>query len=481
MTNGYLYGAYGILAESVTQQADEAVTVPAYVGTLPVNLVRGYEKLVNKPIMLANYEDAQKKVGISDDWNAFTLCEAIEAHFNNKNGNIGPVYVVNVLNPEIHKVADKKTETLAFTNRRAIITNDKIILDTLALEDKTEGVDYEVAYDFNAGNVVITCTGEDFVSVNASYNEIDAAAVTETDVIGGKSSKGIYSGLSVIRSMYPTIGVYPDLIAAPGWSEIPSVYAAMVNCATKINGHWDAFVLADIPLSETSMDKAAAWKKLNGYTSERSKVFWPQIKSSTGKIYHLSTQAAVEFMRADSVHDGIPMETCGNKEIDAVSCYFGESSENQGFDCDESRVLTSEGIATAVFWSGNWVLWGDETAAYESDGNFDPRAAFDVNIRMLLYITNSFQEEWGTVVDKPFTIQLKDTIINKEQEKLDALVAMGALYGHPQVQFISGENSLADIRNGHFRWDIAVTPTPPMKSASAYVAYTDAGFAAVFE
>ena len=38
-----------------------------------------------------------------------------------------------------------------------------------------------------------------------------------------------------------------------------------------------------------------------------------------------------------------------------------------------------------------------------------------------------------------------------------------------------------DIMNGDFRWDIAVTPTPPLKSATVYVAYTDAGFSVYYE
>ena len=43
------------------------------------------------------------------------------------------------------------------------------------------------------------------------------------------------------------------------------------------------------------------------------------------------------------------------------------------------------------------------------------------------------------------------------------------------------ENSTTDVMNGDFRWDIAVTPTPPLKSASVYVAYTDAGFSVYYE
>ena len=110
----------------------------------------------------------------------------------------------------------------------------------------------------------------------------------------------------------------------------------------------------------------------------------------------------------------------------------------------------------------------------------DPRAIFDVNIRMLFHITNSFQREWSPKIDKPMTLQLKDTILQREQEKLDALVARGALLGEPKVLFLESENSTTDLMNGDFRWDIPATPTPPLKSATVYVAYTDAGFSAYF-
>lgn len=69
----------------------------------------------------------------------------------------------------------------------------------------------------------------------------------------------------------------------------------------------------------------------------------------------------------------------------------------------------------------------------------------------------------------------------REQEKLDGYVSMGALIGEPKILFLESENSTTDIMNGDFRWDINVTPTPPLKSASVYVAYTDAGFSVYYE
>lgn len=489
MANEYLYGAYGHLGDSVAQNATQAGTTPVYVGCAPVNLIRGYGDLevVNYPVKLSNLPNAQQTVGYSSNWDSFSLCEAINAHFNNTKGNIGPIYVINVLDPDVHRKAEKTTVSLAFSNGRATIKSDTIILDTLALAEKVAGVDYSVDYNFTKGTVIINSLGATKITgnVEASYNEVDPTMVEAADIIGGVTAGGEYSGLGALQLLYQEKYAVCNLLAAPGWSKIPEVYNAMVVAASQINGHWDAFVCADIPLNDGTNDvdtiaKALTWKKENGFTNERSKVFWPMAKGTDGSLYHLSTMAVVELMRADYSHDSVPMETCGNKDIPVAAQYFGEGSTNRGFDQVTAKELTSNGISTCVFWGGNWVLWGDHTAAYAYGADIDPRCIFDVSMRMLFHITNSFQREWGVVIDEPFTKQLRDRIINREQEKLDALVAMGALIGEPSVLFLESNNSTTDMMNGDFRWDIPVTPTPPLKSATVYVAYTDAGFSSYF-
>ena len=160
--------------------------------------------------------------------------------------------------------------------------------------------------------------------------------------------------------------------------------------------------------------------------------------------------------------------------------YFGEGVSAVLFDKADANKLTADGISTAIFWGGNWRVWGDHTAAYTYGGGHKAREVFDVNMLMLFYITNSFQKDWGLTIDEPMTLALRDTIVNREQEKLDALVAQGALIGNPTVEFVETNNPIGDVMNGNFRWDISATITPPLKSATGVVCYTDAGFAAYF-
>ena len=486
----YKHGAYGEISATRVTDAKQCDAVACYIGTAPINLIRGYaeKNLVNMPVKVANMSDAQSKLGYAANWEAYTLCEAFAAHFDNTVGNVGPLYIVNVLNPDTHKKADKTTAELAFTNQRAEFKSVDIILDTFAIADKVEGVDYSLEYNFAKGTVVVKLlTDAATEKLTCSYNTVDPAAVKEGDIIGQTTADGKYTGLHALKLLYQYQNVVLNLLAAPGWSHIPAVYRAMVSTIQKLNGHWDAFVNADIPLEDADGDavdtreKAIAWAEANGYTSEFSKVYWPKVTDGSGRVYHLSCAGQVTMLRVDLSHDGIPFESPSNKEIMATRQYFGKTSKNKGFDQQAANTLNEAGITTACFWGGKWVLWGPHTAAYKSGGDTDARAIFDANIRMLMYITNRFQMDHGTKIDQPMTPQDKDSIKNAEQEKLDALCGIGALIGSPSVDFLETDNPTADMMNGDFVWNFSVTNAPPMKSATARVSYTDEGFAAFFE
>ncbi len=471
----YKYGVYGVIGDDIAQNASQAGIAPVYFGTAPVNILADYDGKVGKPIKISNLSDAQKKIGHFSNaakWAKYTLCEAVAAHFANKNGNVGPIYVVNVLDPATHKATAAQSSTLTFVNKKATIVSDDIIISTFAIEDKVLDTDYTLSYNFETGTLTITDIGDEaMTTASASYDVIDASKVTTEVVVSG-----INAGMKLV---YQECNAIPTYSAAPGWSHIKAVYDALVAASQSVNGHWYAFVFADIPVDvNDTIEKAVQWKQANGYTSGFSKVFWPMVKDAD-TVYHLSTLSLVEKVRCDLQHNNVPFETCGNKAIPATGLYFGANG-GTAFDKSEANTLTAAGVSTAIYWESNWRTWGDHTAAFTDGGSHKAREIFDVNMIMLFYIANSFQKEWGTTIDKPMTIALRDTILNREQEKLDALVALGALIGKPAVEFLESNNSTADMMNGDFRWDIAATNTPPLKSATGVVSYTDSGFSAYF-
>lgn len=484
MATTYLHGAYGTLKDSIFQPITQSGTIAVYVGTAPVNLVRGYAEYVNAPVKLDNLNQARRYFGDSTDWETFTLCEAFKAHFNNPDGNVGPIIVINVLDPATHKKAQATTTQLTFANKKATITSDKIILDTFAIADKVEGADYTLDYDYTKQQVIINDISSAGISgqVQATYNEVDTTNLDKDDIIGGVTAGGVYTGLGCVQLVYQELNWIPNIIAAPGWSHDKDVYDAMITAGMQINGHWDAYVVADLPIEDCdTIEDVKTFQTANGFTNERSDVCWPMGMDSSGNIYHLSTATVWQMLLTDATHDGVPFESPSNKETFLVKQYFGESSTNRGFDQSRANELNESGITTIVYWGARWVLWGPHTADYKFGAVTDPRSVFDVSMRMLFYLTNGFQQRHALQIDEPMTRALKDTILNTEQQELDSLVAMGALIGTPVIVFDETNNSTAEMIEGNFYWDIQSTPTPPAKSLNAGVAYTDQGFSSYFE
>ena len=288
----YKYGVYGVIGNDIAQNASQAGMAPVYFGTAPVNLLSDPAGTVNVPVKISNLSDAQKKLGHFSDsakWGKYTLCEAVAAHFANKNGNVGPIYVINVLDPATHKKSGKTTKSLTFANKKATIEADDIIISSFAIDDKVLGTDYSIDYDFGTGVLTITDKGEEaMTTVSASYDTVDTGAVTAATVIGGTEEDGSVSGIAAVKLVYQTCNTIPTYLAAPGWSDTKAVYDALVAASQNINGHWCAFVYADIPVDANKTIAAAkAWKAANGYTSGFSKVFWPMVKDGS-TVYHLS-------------------------------------------------------------------------------------------------------------------------------------------------------------------------------------------------
>ena len=483
----YKHGIYGEFVASVGETATKSGTVAVYVGAAPVNLIRGYAKSVNTPIKLASLDDVRRYCGYSDTWAGFDLCEAFAWHFNNAAGNVGPIVVINVLDPAVHKKAQETTASLVFYNGRATINSDTIILDTLVLAEKVEGTDFSVEYDFDRGQVVINSLGADPITgtVNATYSEVDPSMIDENAIIGGASEAGVYTGLGCIALVNQELNLVPNLILCPGWSEKPAVYKAMIAAGNKINGRWNAQAYADIPVldGDTKIDTIVAameWAEGNGYNNERTKVWWPQGKDANGHVCHVAVSAAWRKMLVDAANDGVPMESPSNKPVPIVGQYFGEGSTNRGFDQQQGNRLNAVGISTIVFWGGQWVLWGPHTAAYKHGSVSDPRVIFDTTISMMMHVLNGFQQEWAQTIDQPMTRALADTIKNREQEKADALAAMGAFIGEPVVDFKESDNSTAELLEGNFVWSFKGTTTPPFKSGTIKAGYTTAGLNTYF-
>ena len=248
----YKHGAYGEITKSKAIAAAQADTVLLYVGICPINLISGYANngLINKPVRLRNMNEVQKLVGYSKNWGKFNLCEAFTEHFNNTIQNAGPIYIINVLDPDVHRGSQVTLANQDFSKDYVYIDSDEVIVDTVRVSGKVLGEDYEVSYDMSAGQVVIKALKPLSATETVTYYPIDLSQITDATIIGSANADGTVSGIQAIKLLYTEFNAICNILASPGYSEHPAVYQAMVAAVQKINGHWDGFVLADIPIED---------------------------------------------------------------------------------------------------------------------------------------------------------------------------------------------------------------------------------------
>ena len=492
----YLHGAYGQINAVGNRVSEESQGAIVYLGTAPVHTVEGGAANVNVPIVVNNIAEARKYFGYSEDWANYTLCEAMHVHLENK--GVSPIVLINVLDPTKadHKNATKVTTSKTPSNGSFTIAEaESIILDTVVIKTtgetpatKVKGTDYNIAYNIDKKTITVvevTAGSLGTAALSVEYYTIKPSGVTNDDVIGSTDGMGLNTGSCAIKDVYQVTGYIPSFFAAPGFSSVPAIHAAMYQNSVKINGHWDAFIFADLPITNSgtavTLNTAATFKTANGYDKENEKVFFPLVTGIDGQTYHLSVLAAANFQELMIAQDGIPYRSSSNTACALIqSLYLGE--DYAGRIVDDSVInekLNKNGITSAAYVGGRWAIWGAHCADYNQENATQINVA-ETNRMMLYYISNDFQARRTLDVDQPLTPNDIRAIVAEEQARLDALVNVGALiYG--TVTLNASEDSRSDILNGDWSLTFDVTTTPLAKSLTAIVTWVDDGFVTYFE
>lgn len=475
----YLHGVHANMAPSLGVSADTVAGLPVYVGALPVHLTAAEKGKAHVPLLLENLADAYAQVGYSEDWEAFALCEALKAHFDNAVQNVGPICVINVFDPETMRAASDTSAEIALVGGKGKLSDDKCILSSCEVAGKALGTDFTVAWNNQRQCVEFRdLTGAMTSPVTLTYRQADASQVDDAAVIGEADAEtGRFTGLQALALVYPHTRTVPTMLLAPGFSEHPAVRTALVGAAYGIGGHWYAQALTDIPLSAATLSDAKDWKEANGYNDAAEVVHWPRAKRA-GRVYHLSVLSAVAAMQTDALHDGVPMETPSNSPVDVDGYYLAEDADTH-FTSLQANLLNAAGIRTLCFHGGRWALWGAHTAAYTGDDTADPKEVYDVHIRMLYYLANWFQVEYGLEVDQPISRNRMEAIRAQIQAYMDGLRTQGALL-YFAVEYQETQR-VGDLVEGKFVFGSAVTPTPPVRAVVLDVAYTTEGLARYVE
>ena len=425
------------------------------VGTAPVQMAGNR---VNEVIMVNTYDEAVTAFGYSDDWEKYGLCEVIYTAF--KLYQAGPVFLVNVFDPKKHK-QEKNVKGQVVGNQIKLPL--EAIADSVQIEGKTAGVDFEVFY--NNDNCILEFLDDTSGEVTLTYEEADLGQVKKSDIIGGYNiTDHKVTGLELVDSVLPKYTKIPDIILCPNWSQDCEVAAVMSAKAENINGMFEATAIIDMDTEKeagvTYYTEAAAWKKSKNLVKSNELVCFPKLKKGD-RMFNFSTQLAgaiVETDNAEELGGGTPKESASNKRLQADSMVLADGTEVL-LDVQQANYLNDNGIITALNFFNGFVSWGDWSACFPY--STDPVDYFYSVSRMFKWVAKTVILTYWTYIDRSLTWRLVEVILQGINEWLNSLTAEEKIIGG-RVELLEEENSLTALMAGKAKFHIYLSPPAPL-------------------
>lgn len=461
-------------ATSIQTPNVAAVSIPFVVGTAPVQSAAKPAKS-NRPVLTTSWDEAVEKLGYSDDWKKYGLCEFMYSHF--KLFGAQPVVFCNVLDPDMQKTdveaADYEAEDHKVSLPMDAIAGTIQVKATVDVDgtptekELAADTDYSVFYDETGGVCIVELLEDggayDAAVLNIAYSAADPAAVTEADIA---------EGVAQVDACLTAVGVIPDLIATPGWSHNPVVAAVMATKAAATNGLFKGKALIDADCGSEGVveySQLPDYKSKNNFVDENEILCWPMARLGDYR-FHMSTQLCGLMASVDAENMGIPYESPSNKNLRMDACVLEDGTEvNLTWD-QVNLIAGSWGVVTAVnFLDSGWVAKGNYTACYP--GDTDVKNQFIPVSRMFDFIGNTLIRTFWGKLDKPMTATaLRDSILQTCNIWLSGLSGGGYLYG-ARAELRAEENPLTSLLNGIITLHVYNAPPVPAQEIDFILEY----------
>lgn len=455
----------------VLEQATSAATpatvetgVPFFIGASPIQNADS-PATPGVPVLCTSWNEAVQKLGYSDDWATYPLCEAMYSHF--KLFNVSPAIFCNMLDSSTMKsavaAADKNV-----VNKKVALTAKAIPGSVVVKNGSTTlvlGTDYDLYFADEVLTIEVLSGGSAYsaTTLNVAFDEVTPASVT-TNVVAG--------GIEAVDLCMSTIGMIPDLIVAPGYSDNTGVAAVMAAKAEAINGMFRAKALVDLSTAATggadTYDEVIALKNSNNFTDENEIVCWPLVKLSD-KVFHLSTQLAGVIAATDAEY-AAPHVSPSNKGLQCDGLVTAAGGEVI-LSLEQANILNGGGVVTALNFMGGFKAWGNYTACYPT--NQDVKDYFISVSRMVDFVGNTLIRTFWGKLDLPMNRRLIDTILDSCNIWLNGLTGSGYILGG-RCEMIDAENPETNLMAGIIKLHVFVTPPSPMQELDFVIEYDPA-------
>ena len=458
----------------VLEQATSAVTpatvetgVPMFFGASPIQNAEN-PATPGVPVLCTTWNEAVQKLGYSDDWATYPLCEAMYSHF--KLFNMSPAIFCNVLDASTMKSAVAAADK-AVTAKKVALTKTAIPGSVVVKTQGGTGTAYvkDTDYALYFADEVLTVellpdsTHYSEANLNIAYDVVTPASVTANIVAGAVEAADLCMS---------TIGLIPDLLLAPGYSDQTVVAAVLAAKAAAINGMFRAKAIIDLSTAASggadSYDEVIALKNSNNFTDENEIVCWPLVKLGD-YTFHLSTQVAGVIASTDADY-GAPHVSPSNKGLQCDSLVTAAGGEVI-LSLEQANILNGGGVVTGLNFMGGFKVWGNYTACYPT--NQDVKDYFIPVSRMIDFIGNTLIKTFWGKIDEPMTRRFIDTILDSCNIWLNGLTGAGYILGG-RCEMLDSENPVTNLMAGIVKLHVFVTPPSPAQEIDFVLEYDPA-------
>ena len=482
---GYRHGVY--TSEAATSLAAPVLGtagLQVIIGTAPVNMVADPAKVTNVPVIAYSYKEAVEAMGFSDDFEKYTLCEAIAVNFQLI--GTGPIVMINVLDPANtnHKTA-MTGGTITIANGIAKVNETGILVDNSFTVKKnenttlTKGTDYATAFNADGTlNIIIldTTATTGITSVIVSGNKLDPTAVTASDIVGGVNiSTGAETGLEVVRQVRPKFALTPGILLAPRFSKNATVAAALQAKCLELNGVFRVTCIIDIDSGSSGARKytdVKTQKDAQGASSNNALAVWP-FGAVGDVIYSGSALAGALTVATDAANNDVPNTSPSNKNLPITAAVLEDGTEVL-LDLEQANTVNGFGVATFLKVEG-FRLWGNNTAAYP--GTTDPKDRWFAVRRFFSWTGNTFMLTYFDKVDSPGNTRLIQAIVDSENIRGNGFVA-NEVCARYEITYNVDENSATDLMDGTIRFHQYLTPYTPAEKIENVLEFDPSALAA---
>jgi phage tail sheath protein FI len=286
------------------------------------------------------------------------------------------------------------------------------------------------------------------------------AAATTTNVIGGVSPSGQYTGLKALLAAEAQLGVRPRILGVPGLDSL-AVATELVLTAQKLRG----FAYASAWDCETVSD-AIAYRE--NFGARELMTIWPDFVNWDTTLNADAPASAIARalgLRAKLDEQVGWHKTLSNVAVNGVSGLSRDIYWDLQNPATDAGLLNAADVTTLIRREG-FRFWGSRTC---SD---DPLFAFENYTRTAQVLADTMAEGQFWAIDKPMHPSLVRDIVEGINAKFRELVRLGYLIGG-ECWYDEAANDKDTLKAGKLYLDYDYTPVPPLENLALRQRITD--------